>query len=64
MSKLKIDMITADNITICTLKDYRKVLKKELKAFKKGTWLHPEDVASNMRKVEMLSEIIKDFGGE
>lgn len=57
-------MITADNITICTLKDYRKVLKKELKSFKKGRWMHPEDVGHNMRKIEMLTEILKDFGSD
>ena len=62
--KLRIDTITADNITICTLKDYRKVLKKELKAFKKGAYMHIEDVGHSMRKIDMLTEILKDFGSK
>ena len=62
MRKVKIDAITADNITICTLRDYRKTLKQELKAYKKGEWMHPEDVGPTMRKIEILTEILKDFG--
>ena len=35
---------------------------KELKEYKKGRWLHPEDVAGNIRRIEALDLIIKDYG--
>lgn len=66
MSKTKqltIDQDTADRITVLNLKDYRNYLKKELQSFKKGEYLHPEDVAGNTRAVEALNLIIKHFGG-
>jgi hypothetical protein len=52
------------------LKDYQQGLKKELRNWKKnpkgpnnptGVWLHPEDVTGNMRRIELLDEILKDF---
>lgn len=76
MSKAKhkphqwIDGETADRITSLNLKDYRANLKSELAKWKKnpktennpdGYWLHPEDVVGNMRRVEALDLIIKDF---
>jgi hypothetical protein len=69
--QLTIDGDTADRITRINLKDYRAYLKKELKQWKKnpktdanpsGYWLHPEDVASNIRAIESLDLIIKHFG--
>lgn len=65
-----IDGETADRITALNLKDYRAYLKKELREWKKnpktdtnpnGYWLHPEDVAGNMRRIEALDLIIKDY---
>jgi hypothetical protein len=65
-----IDGETADRITTLNLKDYRKSLKKELAEWKKnpktetnpnGYWLHPEDVVINMRVIEALDLIIKQF---
>jgi hypothetical protein len=65
-----IDGETADRITSLNLKDYRNNLKIELKKWKKnpktvenpnGYWLHPEDVAGNMRRIEALNLIIADF---
>ena len=65
-----IDGETADRITSLNLKDYRAYLKKELKQWKKnpktdsnpdGYWLHPEDVAGNIRTIEALDLIIKHF---
>jgi len=65
-----IDGETADRITSLNLKDYRAYLKKELKQWKKnpktdsnpdGYWLHPEDVAGNIRTVEALDLIISHF---
>lgn len=76
MSKTKhkphqwIDGETADRITALNLKDYRTYLKGELKQWKKnpktdsnpnGYWLHPEDVAGNIRRIEALDLIINDF---
>jgi hypothetical protein len=66
-----IDGETADRITSLNLKDYRAYLKKELAQWKKnpktetnpdGYWLHPEDVAGNIRAIEALSLVIKHFG--
>ena len=61
--KLEIDYETAERITLITLKDHRKYLKKELKAHKKGAWLHPEDVAYNIKLVEAIDVIIHYYGG-
>ena len=65
-----IDGETADRITSLNLKDYRAYLKKEIKQWKKnpksdsnpdGYWMHPEDVALNMRTIEALDLIISHF---
>jgi len=61
--KLEIDFETADRITLLTLKEQRKYLKKELAAFKKGEYLHPEDVVNNTRMVQALDTVIKYYGG-
>ena len=68
--KIEIDRDTADRITAITLRDYRAYLKKEIKQWKKnpktdsnpdGYWLHPEDVAGNIRRIEALDLIIHDY---
>jgi aspartyl/asparaginyl beta-hydroxylase (cupin superfamily) len=61
--KLEIDFETADRITLITLKEQRNYLKKELKRFEKGEWLHPEDVVNNTRMIQSLDQVIKYFGG-
>ena len=61
--KLEIDSETADRITLLTLKEQRKYLKKELARFKKGEYLHPEDVVNNTRMVQAMDLIIKYYGG-
>lgn len=61
--KIEIDFETADRITLISLKDQRKYLKKELADFKKGEYLHPEDVVNNTRMVQALDLVIKHFGG-
>ena len=64
MSKrLEIDFETADRITLLTLKDQRKYLKKELDDFKEGGYLHPEDVANNIKLIAALDVIIPYYGG-
>ena len=60
---LEIDFETADRITLITLKEQRGYLKKELKKFKKGEWLHPEDVVNNTRMIQCLDQVIKYYGG-
>ncbi len=62
--QIVLDVEAADRITLCNLQDYRDYLKKELEDFKEGKWLHSEDVAGNIRRIEALNLIIKDFGGE
>jgi hypothetical protein len=61
--KLEIDFETADRITVVSLKDQRSYLKKELQKFKKGEYLHPEDVANNMQLIAAMDLIIKHYGG-
>jgi hypothetical protein len=76
MSKAKhkpyqwIDGETADRITALNLKDYRANLKSELAKWKKnpksednpnGCWMHPEDVTGNIRRIDALNLIIRDF---
>ena len=61
--KLEIDFETADRITLITLKEQRGYLKKELKRFEKGEWLHPEDVVNNTRLVQAMDLVIKYYGG-
>ena len=60
---LEIDFETADRITLITLKEQRGYLKKELAKFKKGEWLHPEDVVNNTRMIQALDLVIKYYGG-
>jgi hypothetical protein len=71
--KIELDGIAADRITVLNLKEYRSYLKKELKEWKKnprtdsnpnGYWLHPEDVTGNIRVIEALNLVIKQFGEE
>ena len=61
--KLEIDFETADRITVITLKEQRRYLKKELAQFKKGEYLHPEDVVNNTRMIQALDLVIKYYGG-
>jgi hypothetical protein len=62
-NKLEIDVETADRITVISLKEHRGYLKKELAKFKKGEYLHPEDVVGNTRLVQAMDLIIKYYGG-
>ena len=61
--KLEIDFETADRITVICLKEQRQYLKKELAKFKKGEYLHPDDVVNNTRMIEALNQVIKHYGG-
>ncbi len=59
---LTIDGETADRITVLTLKEQRKYLKKELADYKKGEYLHPEDVVKNGELIKHMDALIKYFG--
>ena len=61
--KLEIDIETAERITLLSLKDHKEYLKNELKAHKKGAWMHPEDVVYNTKLIEALVVVIKYYGG-
>lgn len=61
--KLELDFETAERITLLSLKDQRSYLKKELRDYKKGAYLHPEDVVKNQELVEAMDVIIKYYGG-
>jgi hypothetical protein len=63
MAKLEIDIETAERLALISLKDHQKYIKKELKQFKKGSYLHPEDVVYNTRLLEALDTVIKYYGG-
>jgi hypothetical protein len=61
MKQLTIDGDTADRIAVLALTDYAKNLKKQLEQFKKGGYLHAEDVAGNIKRIEAIEFILKDF---
>jgi hypothetical protein len=67
---ITLDGEAADRITVLNLKEYRSYLKKELSDWKKnpktednptGYWLHPEDVGNNIRVIEALNLVIKQY---
>ena len=60
---LMIDFETADRITLLNLINQRKYLKKELKDYRQGQWLHPEDVVRNAEIIAVLDILIPYFGG-
>lgn len=62
-NKLEIDAEAGDRITVLTLKEQRKYLKKDLARFEKGEYLHPEDVVNNTRMIQALDLVIKHYGG-
>lgn len=63
-SGLTIDFDTADRIAVLVLKDYRKLLQKELDDYESGEYLHPDDVAGNVKRIGALNLIIADFSTE
>jgi hypothetical protein len=67
---ITLDGDAADRITLLNLKEFRGYLKKELSDWKKnpktednpnGYWLHPEDVGNNIRVIEALNLVIKQY---
>jgi hypothetical protein len=60
--KIELDGEVADRITVLNLKECRSYLKKELRQYKKGVYLHPEDVAGNIKLIESINLVLKYFG--
>ena len=60
---LMLDYDTADKITLLTMQDQLKYLRKELEDFKEGKWLHPEDVVKNAEIIAALELLIPYYGG-
>jgi hypothetical protein len=62
-SGLMLDYDIADKITLLTLQDQLKYLRKELEDYKEGKWLHPEDVVDNAKIIAALELLIPYYGG-
>ena len=62
-SGLILDYDIADKITLLTLQDQLKYLRKELEDYKEGKWLHPEDVVKNAEIIAALELLIPYYGG-
>ena len=69
---MKLPDEVTDAITLASLKEHRKLLKDQLRAWRKnprtdknpnGVWMHPEDVGVNKRIIESMTQIIKYYGG-
>jgi len=60
---LEIDYDTADRITLLVMKEQLSYLRKDLEDFKEGKWLHPEDVANNIKIIAALELLIPYYGG-
>jgi hypothetical protein len=62
-SGLTLDYDIADKITLLSLQDQLKYLRKELEDYKEGEWLHPEDVVNNTKIIAALELLIPYYGG-
>jgi hypothetical protein len=60
---LEIDYDIADKIALSSLKDHRKFMKKDLKDYKNGKYLHAEDVVRNAELIYAIELIISYYGG-
>ena len=61
LTGLQIDYETANRITAATLKDYLYNIQQELDEHANGKWLHPDDVTNSLRRIEIITELLKDF---
>ena len=62
---LVIPFEVADNITLASLKDQHRYLKKETRLhLEKGEWLHPEDLVKNVQLINALELLIPYYGGK
>jgi hypothetical protein len=58
---ITLDGETADRITLLNLKDYLESIQREMGEHATGKWLHPDDVTNNLRRIEIITELLKDF---
>jgi hypothetical protein len=67
MSKIKeltIPFEVADGIVLASLKEQLKFLKKELKDYEAGSWMHPEDADKSRNElIPSLKILIEYYGG-
>lgn len=72
MNGLELDWEVVDGIVLRALKEQRKMLKKQLKQYKKnpktdtnpnGIWMHPADVAGDKEIIQAMDKIIHYYGG-
>ena len=63
MKKFELDYDAVDRITLSNLKESRKFLKKELKQYDKGEYLHQDDVLQNTKLIAALDLLIHYYGG-
>jgi hypothetical protein len=67
MSKQKemsIPYEVAEGIVLASLQEQLKFLKKELKDYEAGSWMHPEDADKSRHElIPALKTIIKYYGG-
>ena len=67
MSKLKemtIPFEVADGIVLASLQEQLKFLKKELKDYEAGSWMHPEDADRTRHQlIPSLKILIEYYGG-
>ena len=62
-SGITLDFDTADRITLLVLHAQLKYLRKEIEDLKEGKYLHPEDVANNIKLISSLELLIPYYGG-
>jgi len=60
---LEIDCETVDRITLSSLKDHRKYMKKDLEDFLEGKYLHAEDVVRHAELIKAIELLIAYYGG-
>lgn len=70
MAKFEIDAETADRITYLNLREYQTYLQSELDQWRSnpksdtnpdGYWLHDTDVASNIRVIDAIELVCKQY---
>ncbi len=64
IKEMTIPFEVADGIVLASLKEQLKFLKKELKDYEAGSWMHPEDADKSRHElIPSLKILIKYYGG-
>ena len=62
MAQILIDWESWDRLTVDNLKEYRRLLKRQLREHKRGEgYLHPDDVENTPKLIKALDIIIKQY---